>query len=81
MKRMNTPESREEFERNIHMLIEQIRQKKFHLPKGHMCGIDEIRPLPNGRIDMLSVNEMARLSANQMNNMPDLSSFGEAQDR
>ena len=34
-----------------------------------MDGLKNMRKLPNGRIDFLSVNEMARLMANQIYHM------------
>lgn len=63
---MKTPMTRAEFERRFHFLREQICQGKFHIAQGMALGIEEIRYLPNGRIDFLSVNELARLQANMM---------------
>lgn len=61
---MDTPSTREEFEYRFHLLNEQIRRDKFHNP--FSGGLDEVRLLPNGRIDILSINEQARLTANMM---------------
>ena len=61
---MDTPSTREEFERRFHLLREKIRTGKFHSP--YTSGLDQVRNLPNGRLDVLSVNEIARLQANTM---------------
>jgi hypothetical protein len=61
---MQTPRTRAEFERNVHLHTEQIKKGKYHVPVGFKGGFGEVRDLPNGRLDMLSVNEMARLEAN-----------------
>lgn len=61
---MDTPDTREEFENRFHILIEQIRKDKFHAPRS--IGLEDLRKLPNGRLDMLSINESARLQANMM---------------
>jgi hypothetical protein len=61
---MDTPSTREEFEYRFHLLNEQIRRGKFHNP--FSAGLDAVRLLPNGRIDILSINEQARLQANSM---------------
>lgn len=61
---MDTPSTREEFEYRFHLLNEQIRKDKFH--NSFSGGLDEVRLLPNGRIDILSINERARLTANMM---------------
>ncbi len=82
MNQMNTPVNREEFERNILLLVESIKRGKLRLPQGskNMSEFKEIRKLPNGRIDMLSINEMARLSANMIATMADSSSFARTQE-
>jgi hypothetical protein len=61
---MDTPSTREEFEYRFHVLNEQIRRGKYHNP--FSAGLDKVRLLPNGRIDILSINEQARLTANMM---------------
>jgi len=62
---MNSPRSREEFERNFNLLHRQLMEGKFRFPVGYpMDSIMRVRYLPNGRIDFLSVDEMARLNAN-----------------
>lgn len=69
METMQTPGTRAEFERRLHLLRERLRQGKLlfskdikHLP----LGLENVRYLPNGRIDLLSINEMVRLQANMM---------------
>ena len=59
---MNTPKTRAEFERNFHLLRAKIKDGQYSSPS--MLGLDKVRLLPNGRIDLLSINESARLQAN-----------------
>ena len=59
---MHTPSTRIEFEERINLVHEHLESGKMH-PQG-MEGWINVRPLPNGRIDMLSVDEMIRLNAN-----------------
>ena len=66
METMQTPTTRAEFERRLHLLREQIRNGKMHFPKGMKLGLLNVRFLPNGRIDFLSVDESTRLQANMM---------------
>jgi hypothetical protein len=76
---MNTPLTRAEFERNLHLLHRQMKDGKFHVAQGlarTLDGIARVRFLPNGRIDLLSVDESARLQANMMNQF-DKESFQE----
>lgn len=71
---MHTPSTRAEFEERMNFAIEQLDNGKMHFAQG-LRGADSlhnVRPLPNGRIDLLSIDEMARLNANmsyQMRNM------------
>ncbi len=71
IERMDTPDTRGEFERRFHILREQMVNGKLMLPRGSMAllGLMELRHLPNGRLDFLSVNEFARLQANMANQM------------
>lgn len=62
MTAMQQPMTRGEFEERINLTFEQIKTGKLH-PNG-LDGLLDVRHLPNGRIDMLSVNEMVRLNAN-----------------
>lgn len=65
MNRMDTPRTRAEFERNFDLLNHQLEEGKMQFPIGYpMDSLMRIRYLPNGRIDFLSVDEMARLNAN-----------------
>ncbi|QRQ11511.1 AVAST type 1 anti-phage system protein Avs1c [Acinetobacter pittii] len=67
MERMKTPNTRSEFEYRFHLLGNIIEQGRFHVNRGVSTdGLRRIRYLPNGRIDFLSVNEQARLTANMM---------------
>jgi hypothetical protein len=62
---MNTPRTRGEFERNFALLHQQLAEGRFRFPIDYpMDSILRVRYLPNGRIDFLSVDEMARLNAN-----------------
>jgi len=64
---MKTPRTRAEFERNFYLLHRKIQDGKFSVAQGiSLDGIARVRYLPNGRIDFLSVDEMARLQANMM---------------
>jgi len=67
MTAMQQPMTRGEFEERINLTFEQINTGKLH-PNG-LEGLLEVRLLPNGRIDMLSVNEMVRLTANMSHQM------------
>jgi len=65
MNSMNTPRNREEFERNFALLYRQMAEGRFQFPIDYpMDSMLRVRYLPNGRIDFLSVDEMARLNAN-----------------
>lgn len=80
---MKTPRNRLEFERNFNLLKEQGYQGKMHFMQGTshvMDSLNKVKILPNGRIDLLTINEGARLQANMMNNfanMIDISSTEE----
>ena len=71
---MQTPETRAEFEERMNYAREHMKNGMMHFAKG-LRGPDSlgnVRYLPNGRIDLLSIDEMARLNANmayQMRNM------------
>ncbi len=71
MTAMNTPFTRREFERNFYITAELMKKGKMHFSDrvdGTIDGLLRVRYLPNGRIDFLSVNEMARLHVNMMGN-------------
>ena len=64
---MKTPRTRAEFERNFHLLHRQIEDGTLRFSEQVSRTLDalgRVRFLPNGRIDFLSVDEMARLQAN-----------------
>lgn len=61
------PVSRATFERNIFIFLDAFNEGRVHTPS--IADIARLRPLPNGRIDMLSVNESARLQINTMMQM------------
>jgi len=70
MKTMKTPRTRAEFERNFNLLHRKLADGKFNIMQGLSSLVDaltRLRYLPNGRIDFLSVDESARLTANMMN--------------
>jgi hypothetical protein len=72
---MKTPRNRLEFERNFNLLAEQANQGKMQFGPGARHGLDSIKKvqkLPNGRIDLLTINESARLQANMMNNFANM---------
>lgn len=74
LKHMQTPSTRAEFEERMHYAREHLKSGKMHFAKG-VRGPDsllKVRYLPNGRIDLLSIDESARLHANmtyEMRNM------------
>ncbi|WP_367011494.1 AVAST type 1 anti-phage system protein Avs1c, partial [Bremerella sp. JC817] len=64
---MTTPLSRHEFERAFNIAAEQMRQGKIKFAASMIELIDSlrrVRDLPNGRLDLLSIDERARLHAN-----------------
>lgn len=84
---MDTPRTRAEFERNLHLLQRQFVDNKFFLPRDAtelIDGIARVRYLPNGRIDFLSIDAHARLQAkmaNQMSNESSGEQLNEQQDQ
>jgi len=64
---MHTPSTRAEFEERMNYAREQLINGKMHFNRG-LRGPDRllhVRHLPNRRIDLLSIDETARLLANQ----------------
>lgn len=61
----NLPENREMFERNAYVVAELGINGKLHL-RASMTnhGLDKVRTLPNGRIDLHTINECARVIMN-----------------
>ena len=74
MQRMNSiPATREDFERNLFLMKERMRSGKLRIGASlhhAIRGIQRVRKLPNSRIDLLSVDECARLLANTLANIP-----------
>lgn len=66
MQLMNRPETRSEFEHRFHNLRELMRQGKLVQMQGVGENILNVRNLPNGRLDFLSVDELARVQANTL---------------
>ncbi|MBA4317624.1 MAG: hypothetical protein C0412_04410 [Flavobacterium sp.] len=64
MEMMKRPKTREEFERNFHLLTAEIKSGRFQILRKQGKDLAKITFLPNGRINFLSVNESARLAAN-----------------
>ncbi len=66
MSNYETPSTRAEFEERMNYFCEQMKQGKVHFSR-QVGGVDSVlavRYLPNGRIDLLSIDESARLQAN-----------------
>ena len=66
MQLMDRPQTRSEFEHRFHRFRELVRQGKYRQVQGVGESILDVRYLPNGRLDFLSVDESARLQANTM---------------
>ena len=60
---METPKTRAEFELRFHYLLEHIKSGK-RMPRELGESLLRLKKLPNGRLNFLSVDEMARLNAN-----------------
>lgn len=63
------PNSRKEFEHNMHLLKERAENGQIHLTKSSMRsikGMMNARYAPNRRVNLHTINEMARLMANMM---------------
>lgn len=66
MKHMETPSTRAEFEERMQIVREQLIQGKLMFNKG-LRGPEsllKVRLLPNHRIDLMSIDESARLQGN-----------------
>jgi hypothetical protein len=66
------PSSRKEFEHNLHLLKERAEKGQIHLTKSSIRsikGMMNARYAPNQRVNLNSVDEMARLMANTVANM------------
>lgn len=61
----DVPENRAMFERNAYVVVELGIGGKLHLRESMTNhGLDKVRTLPNGRIDLHSINESARVIMN-----------------
>lgn len=71
---MNIPLTRSEFEHRLHLLENHSKTGRLRLMEG-VSGesLLKVRQLPNGRIDFLSVDEIARVQANMMEYMKSIS--------
>lgn len=70
---MHTPLTRAEFEERMNFMCEQLRMGMMKFAAG-LRGTDsllQVRYLPNGRIDLLSIDESARLQSNMSFQMRD----------
>ncbi len=72
--RKNYRDSRQEFERHLYLLSEMMRDGKIHIAESlrhSVDGITRVRYSPNKRINLTTVNEMARnmamMATNQEN--------------
>lgn len=67
---MQTPNTREEFENRVNRLHYSIVNGKMHFSSNlQQMPIEELlhlRSMPNGRLDLLTVDESVRLNANMM---------------
>lgn len=75
----STPETRAEFEQRMHFLREQLDEGKMKFSSNVTHVVDrlqKVRALPNGRIDLLSIDESARLTANMTYEMFMSNKFG-----
>lgn len=63
----NLPEDRSMFERNAYVVLELAMSGKLHLRESITNhGLDKVRTLPNGRLDLHSINEGARVIMNMV---------------
>lgn len=72
---MQTPETRAEFEERMNFLVEQLKSGQMRFAPGLRIvdSLTSVRYLPNRRIDLLSIDESARLQANMAFQMRDTS--------
>jgi hypothetical protein len=77
----SVPTTRGEFERNLHILRELIEQRRLHFHADiSFESFLRARLLPNGRIDLTSIDESLRLHANMSANMDEFSTPNEEED-
>lgn len=63
---MDTPTTRAEFEERMNYALENLSNGRMKFASGLRvpASLLQVRPLPNGRTDFLSIDEMARVNAN-----------------
>lgn len=74
IKPMDIPNTRREFERRCHITQEAIKSRKAVFSEQNSMTIEsltKIKSLPNTRIDLLTIDESARLYMNMMAVMDD----------
>lgn len=66
MQTYDTPSTRAEFEERMNYSREQMQHGMVHFSRqvGGLESLLAVRYLPNGRMDLLSIDESARLHAN-----------------
>jgi len=72
------PNSRKEFEHNMHLLKERGEKGRIHLTKSSMRsikGLMNARYAPNQRVNLHTIDEMARLMANTITQMSQREEF------
>lgn len=65
---METPKTRAEFELRFHHLHASMKSGRVRYPSNLAESLLRLKLLPNGRLDFLSVDELARVQANTMLN-------------
>ncbi|WP_433863826.1 hypothetical protein [Sphingobacterium thalpophilum] len=61
----NLPENRLMFEHNLYLVVEMAMNSRLHFSKrAQNHGLDKVRRLPNGRLDLHTINESARVIMN-----------------
>lgn len=68
---METPKTRMEMERNSHLFMEELINRRLSLPNDFMIkySLMKLSFAPNRRLDFLSVDEQIRLLMNMANQM------------
>ncbi|VVM75112.1 hypothetical protein PS619_02008 [Pseudomonas fluorescens] len=71
----DTPVTRADFEERVSVLHELCRTGRMRFVEGvgGLESLTRVRCLPNGRVDLLSIDESARLQANMAHQMPKFS--------
>lgn len=72
------PNSRREFEHNMHLLKEKAEKGQIHISNSSIRsikGLMNARYAPNQRVNLHTINEMARLMANTVTQMSQQKEF------